>query len=576
MYYTIANMKPYTLRKKIDKSTKKELEVYPKFLSDLLWSRSIKKREDAEEFLNTDYENHTHDPFLMKNMERTVKRILLAIENKERIAIYSDYDCDGIPGAVLLHDFFVKIGYENFTNYIPHRHVEGYGLNASAIDKLERENVNLIITVDVGITDVAEVEHANTHKIDVIITDHHLPNGTLPDAYTILNPKQDGEEYPFKDLCGSGVAFKLVQGLIKKGDFDLKVGWEKWLLDVAGIATVADMVPLVGENRAIARYGLIVLRKSPRPGLMKLCRKLRMKQRELTEDDIGFMIAPRINAASRMDRPDEAFNLLRTRDESEADTLSDHLDKINNERKGVVAAIVKDIKKRIEKTGDDAGSLIVMGNPNWKPALLGLAANSLMDTYQRPVCLWGREGGESGGVLKGSCRSDGSVDLSVMMEEVKDTLVEFGGHRFSGGFSVTNENVHHLPEVLTGAYEKVRSGESGEVLAVDKKLWLDDVNWQNYKHIEALSPFGIGNPKPVFLFEDITPVSVRQFGKSKDHLELTFQNGEKNIKAIGFFGNTESYSKKIEEGRALNLIASIERSTFGNFPELRLRIIDIV
>ncbi|MBL7045450.1 MAG: single-stranded-DNA-specific exonuclease RecJ [Parcubacteria group bacterium] len=568
-------MEHYTLRDPIDEDAKKELEAYSEFLQDLLWHRDIKNSMDAEEFLNPNYEKHTHDPFLMKNMERAVKRVLSAVKKNERIAIYSDYDCDGIPGATLLHDFFAKIEYENFTNYIPHRHEEGYGLNNNAIEKLYSDEVKLIITVDVGITCVEEVDYANSKKIDVIITDHHLPGPKLPNAFTILNPKQDGEEYPFKDLCGSGVAFKLVQALIAKGGFNLKEGWEKWLLDVAGIATIADMVPLVGENRTIAHYGLLVLRKSPRPGLMKLLRKLRMKQSELSEDDIGFMIAPRINAASRMDRPDDAFNLLRTRDEVEAGMLSDHLDKINNERKGVVAAMVKDIKKRIEKIGDGLGSVIVMGNPDWKPALLGLVANSLMDTYKRPAFLWGREGGESEGVLKGSCRSDGSVNLVLMMEEAGETLLGFGGHKHAGGFSVTNENVHHLQEVLNTAYEKTRLECGAESLIVDKKLWLDDVNWQNYKHVKALAPYGVGNPKPTFLFEDVVPFSLKQFGKVKNHLEITFKNGDKNVIAIGFFANSESYTKKVEEGKQISLIASMEKSTFRNFPELRLRIIDI-
>ena len=329
----------------IETETEKKLEAYSPLVKALLANRGVTEKEDAKTFLNISYESHIHDPFLLTDMEKSVDRILKAIDANEKIIIYSDYDCDGIPGGVLLHDFFKKIGYENFENYIPHRHEEGYGLNISAIEKFGEDGVDILISVDCGVTDVVPVEKANGFNIDVIITDHHFPNGTLPKAYAILNPKQDEDSYPYDMLCGTGVVFKLIQALIKKGNhsnggtsFDLKEGWEKWWLDMVGLATIADMVPLTGENRVLAHYGLQVLCKSRRLGLIQLCRKIYVKQLSITEDDIGFMIAPRINAASRMDMPQDAFKLLSTEDEVEAGMLSAHLDKINNKRKGLVGA----------------------------------------------------------------------------------------------------------------------------------------------------------------------------------------------------------------------------------------------
>lgn len=568
-------MSKYLIREKIVEDDLSELKEYPELMRELLFYRGIETAEDAREFLNPDYDKHIHNPFLLKDMKKAVKRILSAIDKKERIIIYSDYDCDGIPGAVVLHDFFKKIGYENINNYIPHRHEDGYGFHMMAIEGFAKDDVKLIITVDCGITDVETVARANELGIDVIITDHHLPPGKLPKARAILNPKQKGDKYPYKDISGAGVAFKLVQGLIKTGDFDIKDGWEKWLLDMVGLATIADMVPLLGENRTFAHYGLKVLRKSPRVGLMKLCKKIKMNQLQITEDDIGFMLAPRINAASRMGAPYDAFRLLVTNDDIQADELSTYLNKINDERKGIVAGIVKEIKKRIAGL-NCMKDIVVMGNPNWKPSLLGLAANSIAEEYDRPVFLWGRDGGDE---LKGSCRSDGSVNLVDMMEMAKGAFVAFGGHAYSGGFSVKTENIHTLEQTLSDSYKeaKKRLEDNKREMFIDKNLSIDDADWNTYSIIEKLAPFGAGNPKPLFLFNGIEIYQVSHFGKEKNHLKLEFKKDDgKIISAIAFFKNNESFKAVIEKGERINLVAAIEKSMFRNFPELRLRIVDII
>ncbi|MDD5068556.1 MAG: single-stranded-DNA-specific exonuclease RecJ [Candidatus Pacebacteria bacterium] len=574
-------MKSYSTRACLPKDAEKELEAFPELTRHLLFHRGIQNGEDAKTFLNPDYISHVHDPFLLSGMEKAVQRILKAIEKKEKICIYSDYDMDGIPGAIVLSDFFKRIGYkENIRVYIPHRHDEGFGLNHDAIEDIAKEGAKLLITIDCGIADPKEVAHANSLGLDVIVTDHHLPGKILPEAFAIINPKCS-PEYPFQDLCGSGVVFKLVQALLLKNDFGLKEGTEKWLLDMVGMATCSDMVPLVGENRVFAQYGLKVLRKSPRVGLVKFFAKNRVNQRDLTEDDIGFTIAPRINAASRMGDPMQAFRLLSTDDEAEADELSDYLNQVNDERKGVVASMVKEMKRKISErfAKKEMPKVLVMGNPLWRPSLLGLAANTLMEAHSRPVFLWGRDGGDGEGALKGSCRSDGSVSLVGLMQATRPgVFAEFGGHHMAGGFTVISDKVHFLEEELEHAYEKAREAyEKPDALVADKKLLLEDVNWQTYGEIEKLAPFGVGNAKPVFLFDKVAIEEVKQFGKEKNHLELIFRKADgRKVSAISFFSSLKDFEVPIEKGSSVNLVASMEKSTFRNFPELRLRIIDIV
>ncbi len=573
-------MKNHQIAKCVPDKIKKELKQYSELTQILLSNRNIVTAKDAEVFLNPDWGSNVYDSFKMLNMERAVCRILNAIKEKERIVIYSDYDADGIPGAVALHDFFKKIEYKNFENYIPHRHEEGYGLNKEAIEKFGQNDTKLIITIDCGITDVNEVELAHELGIDIIITDHHILPEKIPNAYVILDPKQKGETYPFKELCGAGVVFKLIQALLKKGkeekldNFNIINGWEKWLLDMVCIATIADMVPLVGENRIFAYYGLKVLQKSRRIGLQKLLRKIKIDQRYITEGDIGFMIAPRINVAGRMDVPMRAFEMLAETDDVNAGVLMEYLHKINELRKHTVAGMVKEIKKVLAKRGTK--EVIVIGNPKWRIGVLGLVANKIMEEYGKPTFVWGREGGE---IIKGSCRSNGSVHLVELMREVsKGVFVNMGGHECAGGFSIENKHIHTLEDELIEAYQKVKyEKENYDKMMVDKKMTLDEISWNTYSEIEKLAPFGVGNPKPTFLFENVEIVSIKQFGKTEDHLKINFNNSKKkSISAIGFFMSGNMFKDvHLRVGNKINLIATMEKTIFRGVPELRLRIVDI-
>ncbi len=589
--------KKYAVRSPIPENIDDAFKAYNPLVRSLLYSREIKDLDSAERFLNPDYEKHMHDPFLLKDMDKVVKRILKAIDKDEKIGIYSDYDADGIPGGVALHDFFKKIGYNNFVNYIPLRNEEGFGLNHEAVKSLVDEGVTLIITIDCGITDVDEVDFANKHGVDVIITDHHIPAKKLPKAFAIINHKQEDCNYPENFLCGSGTIFKVIQALIVKikeaterergstepskanvKKIEWKEGQEKWLLDMVGLATMSDMVPLLGENRVLSYYGMKVLQKSPRVGLQKLFSLLKIDQRTVTEDDIAFMITPRINAASRMGVPRDAFTLMSTLDETEAGVLAQHLNNKNDERKGVVASMIKEIKKRLADRDEKMKHVFVFGNPDWKPSLLGLVANSFSDEHNRPVFFWGRNG-ESGdsGVIKGSCRAGGDTDIVKLMEKVKDVFIDYGGHKGAGGFSLLQENIHTLEDRLNTAYlDLLKEEKLIEDTLVDRKLSLDEVNWETFRSIEKFAPFGLGNPKPLFLFENIKISNFKLFGKEKNHLELKFKNSkDKDVTSIAFFQTGEKFPVSVKEGERINLVATLEKSQFRNFPELRLRIVDI-
>jgi single-stranded-DNA-specific exonuclease len=473
----------------------------------------------------------------------------------------------------VLHDFFKAVGYQNFHNYIPHRHYDGFGLSSKAILSIkEKYNPALIITIDCGTVDIEAIKLAKDNAIEVIVTDHHEPKEELPEAVAIVNPKI-GNTYPFTGLCGAGVIFKLVQALIAKGGFAIPAGLEKWWLDMVGVATIADMVPLVDENRVFATYGLKVLRKTRRPGLQKLLRKQKVDPRYLSEDDIGFTIGPRINAASRMDTPEDAFSLLATTDEAEAETRMLHLEKLNTERKSAVAQMTKELHKRLE-VKENIPDVFAMGNPDWRPSLVGLAANKLAEEYNRPAFLWGKDGN---GMFKGSCRSGGDVSVVRLMEVVPEIFHEFGGHHASGGFTVREEKIHYFSDALQDAYKKLGVGAVvSEPLAVDMELSLDMISNQLLLAQKQCAPFGHSNPKPLYLISNVKPVKVEVFGKIKEHTKLVFETKGIAKEAIAFFKLPDSFTKTPSTDSTFSMLAHLEESYFMNRLQVRLRVVDII
>jgi single-stranded-DNA-specific exonuclease len=562
-------------------------------LLDLLIKRGYDTPESQDRFLNPKYDLHTYDPFLLSDMQKGIERIFSAILNYEKICIYHDYDADGIPGAVVLHDFFKKVGYDNVMFYVPHRHTEGYGLHFDALDKIKSEGVTLMITVDLGITAHSEVLRATELGIEVIITDHHEPLETLPQAYAIINPKiaVNGVSYPDTMLCGCATAFKLVQGMLAvlRSEKELGVnvqtilekisvpaiGWEKWLLDMVGIATLSDMVPLVNENRVFAYYGLHVLRKTKRPGLVAMFQNMRMYQANLTGDDIVFSITPRLNAASRMAHPEIAFNLLTTDSFATATEITKQLSKLNDERKLEVARAVKQVHKKLTGRAD-LPNVLVVGDPDWSPGVLGLIASKIVEEYDRSAFVWCVEGD----MVKGSCRARNGDHVVDLMNEVSDQFVQYGGHEGAGGFAMEKENIHFLEDKLNAAGEKIFTHHDGTELvreSVDHDLVISvsDITRDLHTALTALSPFGLGNKSPIFLLSQVTPISLSSFGKGKEHLEMTFQHGNTTVRAIQFFTKPERYKLDPENPTAIDIYGHVEYSVFMGKGELRVRILDI-
>ncbi|MEN9551861.1 MAG: single-stranded-DNA-specific exonuclease, single-stranded-DNA-specific exonuclease [Candidatus Parcubacteria bacterium] len=613
-------------------------ELHP-ITRKILKNRGIEGKEEVYDFLYPSYEKHVGDPFEIYGMENAVNRILGAIRNGEKIAVYSDYDCDGVPGGVLLREFFDTIGYP-VEIYIPHRHNEGYGVHNHAIDTLKEKGISLVITVDSGITNIEEVAYAKSIGVDFIVTDHHLPitkenvergvqnidttnsntkknqkskanNQELktnskkltvvqvvPDAVAVLNSKQDACEYWDDMLCGCAVAWKLSCAILESlrdakiahDNFldnrlettdskwstvldtvsQLPEGYEKWMLDLVGISTIADMVPLRKENRALAHFGLKVLRKTKRPGLNHIFNEQRVRKDLLTEDDIAFTIAPRINAASRMGDPIQAHLMLYKKDKESGEGYARDLEDLNNQRKSEVKDIVSSISFDHSVYSDD---VVVVGDMSWGPGILGLIAQKIIDETGKPVFVYGQ--GENKDELKGSCRSLGDVSVVDLMAHAShEVFLGWGGHEGAGGFSVSIENIDKLRSALNEAIKHVviKEIDSQEVVA-DEELSMDDVHDLTYKAIEILAPFGEGNPKPVFSFSNVTSLATKRFGKKGEHLEVMYQNSRGGrIKAIQFFTKEET-EKRV--GKEHTLLAHLEKSYFGGKTEFRLRIVEV-
>ncbi len=592
-------MKHWRLREPLPPSAHKALSVFPELLRPLLHARGVTNESSARLFLEPDYERDLHDPFLMQDMARAVERIKRALATGEKIIIFGDYDADGIPGAAVLSSFFDKLGYKNYEVYIPDRHEEAYGLNAEAITIFAKNGAALIITVDCGVSNHSEIALANSLGLDVIVTDHHTVPETLPPAYAVINPKRLDDKYPYKMLAGAGVAFKLVQalarGFVSPRSSDLLAsgsassalartvlkdaprtvlasGWEKWLLDLVAIATVADMVPLTGENRALVHFGLIVLRKSPRSGLVSLCRVLGLDQSQITADDIAFLIGPRLNAASRMAHGSQAYRLLTTSDPVEAMTLARELEGNNKARRASVGGVLAAAEALVGENASEK-NVLVCGNPDWSLGVLGLAASRLAERYDRPVFLWAKNGH---GEIKGSCRGNGSTNVVSLMRLVggENFFINFGGHVNAGGFSLTADRLPELSERLALAQEKFGREEIIDELILDAELPLDLANYDTACLLDRLGPFGLENSKPTFLFRNIPSVTARSFGAERTHLELTLTDGHVSRRAIGFFMSPAHFGSVLKSGQPIDLAATLEQSYYRGRSELRLRIVD--
>lgn len=535
----------------------------PDELQNLLLERLNLSDEDKKLFLSPEYKLGSFWDF--EDMEIAVDRIYKAVKGTEQIGIYSDYDCDGIPGAVILVDFLKALNvFDRVHVYIPDRHDEGYGLSTLGIDVLENKKVSLIITVDLGITAVSEVADARSRNIDIIVTDHHAPLSEYPAALAVVHPKKGN--YINQDPCGATMAFYLVCAFLEKHreEFEIKEGWEKWLLDMVGFATLSDMVPLVGENRALVTYGMMVMKKTRRAGLRTLFAEQKMDPEMLTETDLTFTVAPRLNAASRMATPMLAFELLSTDDRARAFNLVKELEKINNERKVLVARIVKEAHKKLDAR--ELPAIVVLGDLSWRPAVLGLVANKLQEAYNRSFFVWGESGD---GFIKGSCRMLDEHHAAYIFQALPEgAVLHAGGHQAAGGFAVAKDKIHFLERELNDAISKVSHivGEQKNIETISMSIGIASV--RHLQKVRALAPFGVGNPQPVFSFENITITSTKMFGKNKEHLECNIEDSTGKAVAFNFFTD-EHMKEKFVVGSTISFNGTLEAGWRGG---VRIRI----
>lgn len=564
----------------------------PPTIAHLLYHRNIRTQRQMDEFLNPDYSVDVHDPFLFRDMERAVARLFTAIENKEKIVIHGDYDADGVSASTILMTTLKLLGATEIDIFLPHRELDGYGINMRTVELLAKENAKVIITCDCGISNTPEVARANELGIDVIITDHHTIPAELPKAFAIIHPKIEGETYPDKGLAGGGVAFKLAQGLLhthKKTHETLTNGEhheavEKWLLDMVAIASVADMVPLLGESRTLTKYGLIVLNKTRRIGLQKLLLEARLLEddgtmkREITADTIGFQIAPRINAAGRLEHANVAFKLLTTESPTEAVDLAYQLDQNNKERQQRTEQYVKEAVAQIENGGQKANPVLFVIDKDWSTGIVGLIASRVKDKYSKPTIAMGYNDGN----IVGSGRSVTGFNMIGSMQEVPELFLKFGGHPMACGFTLQSpETLPAFKEALIKKFnEKTTEMDMTPTLNIDSEVKLLDVNWEMYDLLDKFKPFGMHNDKPKYVARNLTLVKVEPLGADGKHLKLMVkESGGPGRKVVGWRlcgENAETnWCKILKAGDSIDMVFEVDVNEWNGNRELQLSIVDL-
>ena len=472
-----------------DESFIKEIESYniSKNVAKILNARSITDLSTVKKYFSDEYEEG-YDPFLMYDMQKAVDRINEAIENDEKILVYGDYDADGITSTVLLVETLISLG-ANVSSYIPNRFDEGYGPNKEAFTKIIESGITLIITVDNGIAGVEEVDLANELGCDVIITDHHKIQDTIPNAYAIIHPEHPEGDYPFKKLAGVGVAFKLAHALLEI--------FPDFLLDLVAIGTIADMVSITDENRIFVKQGLELINEDPRIGL-KLLLELSNIDTKVDEQTIGFYIGPKLNSIGRMDSAKLGLSFLMVEDAETAKVLAEQIEKYNIERKQVTENIVKDVINQIENSNKiDNNVLMISGD--YHEGVLGIVASNIVEKYQRPVFIMNNKDG----VLKGSARSIFDFNIYTAMNKISDLFLAFGGHTLAAGFSFDENNLDQIQDFLNSEYEEYKqSNELKSTKKIDIVTTLEEISYQFVSSLEVLKPFGMDFEKPTVLLEN--------------------------------------------------------------------------
>lgn len=530
-------------------------------ISSILTNRGIQTKEQATLFLEPT-RNNFHDPFLMPDMKKAVDRIIQAIEKKEKVIIYGDYDADGITSITVLKMFLeergIKVGY-----YIPNRLNEGYGLNNKAIETIQKEGYTLMITVDCGISGIEEIKYAMSLGIEVIVTDHHEPGDEIPVCIAVVDAKRKDNIYPFNQLAGVGVVFKLIQAL----SISLNLEAKEYLkyLDIVCVGTISDIVPLIDENRVIAKLGLKLVTMTKNIGLKTLMES--MGYQKIDSTTVSFGIAPRINACGRMGEEKEALHLFLTTSKDEAKEITQRLNKYNSERQNTEKQIFTQAVQTIEN-GNKEETCIVLGEEGWHHGVIGIVSSKVTEIYFKPsilICFEGEEG-------KGSGRSIPGFDLHEALMHCSTYIERFGGHSMAIGITVKKENFEKFKKEFEEYTRKSKINDIIPIIKIDKEVELKQINLQMVKDLSLLEPYGEANKVPIFLIRNLKIVSIRSLSEGK-HLKLKLSQDNYMIDAIGF--NIGELAQKYLIGDKIDVVGSLEVNSFGGNEQIQVNLKDL-
>lgn len=532
----------------------------PRLWAQLLYNRGIETRDMAWELLHAS-EDALHDPYLFSEMDSAVDRILAAVEAGETIAVYGDFDTDGVTASALLYEALGGMGGDAFV-HLPHRVRDGHGLSAAAVTAIAEQGASLIITVDCGITSAEEVALARRMAMDVILTDHHAPTGPPPEAFAMVTPT---DAYPFPFLTGAGLAFKLVQALHRRLETPAPAG----ALELASLGTVADMAPLLGENRAIATLGLERLRETERPGLLALLASAGVSRESLDHESIPFIIAPRLNAAGRMDSPDLAFGLLTEEDPNVAAELASRIEQLNRERRALTQKLL-DEGMRLAGPQVEAGErLLFVAGEQFNPGVSGLVAGRLVERFSRPAVVVAVDGE----VARASGRSIPEFHLAHALAECGEQFLHFGGHPAAAGFVARTEELDGIRATLQAlARERLREATLEATLRVDAEAAFAEMPGQTMGFLQRLAPFGQENPAPVFLARGVTASGVRRMGSEGQHMRLQLRQEGSTWEAVAF---NQAWPEGVDERGRIDVAYTPEVNTYNGRPRLQMRVVDL-
>lgn len=518
-------------------------------MSKLLLARDVKYNE-IDKFLNGTLKD-IKDPYLLKDMNKLVDRIDKAIQDKEKICIYGDYDVDGITSITIMYQFLSSLG-ADVTYYLPDRLIEGYGVNTSALDVIKKRGVSLVITVDCGITAVEETKYAKSIGLDICITDHHECAEILPDAIAIVNPKQKDDSSEYKFHAGVGVAFKCLMALSKK--YGLSENSYLKYLDIVAIGTISDIVALTDENRIISKYGLAMIKNTQNIGLKALIELLDIK--EIDSTAVSFSLAPRINACGRMGKAGVAVELLLEKDIEKAKQIAITLDELNTKRQEIEKEIFENAINMINSNGMENKKSIVLYNKSWHNGVIGIVASKLVNMYQKPVILLTKENN----VIRGSGRCQQGISLYDSLTKCKDTLIQFGGHELAAGLSIEEENLQKfIDEFEKVIFEEVGDKEPEQIIDIDMQIFEKDLNVSLIKDLYKLRPYGQSNKVPQFLYKGLKITAIRTL-KDDKHLKLTLKDNKFLLDALAFSqGNRRD---ELRLGDKIDVVCSVEVNTF--------------